>query len=154
MIIKDKDIYWKELSAMKKSEIIREMSKIYNERVMYFLNEDTVYDKHGNNIIQKAIGLKVFEKETGYRYHIGGYHKENGKECIILLNPDQPNPSANLETGDQVLSDDYNDIRNPDGFKEDLGNIGSVNINDLKKGTYILVPISEFDKKYTYKRKK
>ena len=49
---------------MKKSEIIREMSKIYNERVMYFLNEDTVYDKHGNNIIQKAIGLKVFEKAS------------------------------------------------------------------------------------------
>ena len=100
------------------------------------------------------LDAEVFEKETGYRYHIGGYHKENGKECIILLNPDQPNPSASLESGDQVLSDDYNDIRNPDSFKEDLDKIGSVNINDLKKGTYILVPISEFDKNYTYKRKK
>tara|TARA_Y100000592_G_C5473779_1_gene321032 strand:- start:892 stop:1284 length:393 start_codon:yes stop_codon:yes gene_type:complete len=130
---------------MKNSQIIKEMSKIYNEKVEYFLNESGVYDKHGNNIVDKAVGLKVFDKDTGYRYHVGGYHKEGNKEFLLLLNPDQPNPSAKITPSSRVLTDDY---------EESISDNKSISINDLEKDTYILVPIEEFDKKYTYKREK
>lgn len=144
---------------MKNSQIIKEMSLIYNKKINYFLNESGVYDKHGNNIVNQAIGLKVFEKDTGYRYHVGGYHKEDNKEYLVLLHPDQPSPTVGNAKSDNIIYDDYSvDSRSDKEYDYDISNnkdsIENIDINDLEEGTYILVPISEFDKKYTYKREK
>ena len=102
------------MSKIYSIEMVKILSEAYNERLKYFLEEVDAYDKKGNPIL--SMGLKLRHKTSGYEYTVLGYENVDGKEYLMLRNPDEPRGgleksqgSTSLVKEDEDYYDDYSD---------------------------------------------
>ena len=141
----------------------------YDKRINFFLNEKmTITTKYGANIIKDAIGLKVFDK-AGFRYTFAGIiKKEDGTEFAKLVLPEEPLGNEKGSGASPLFEDD--DLGGSSGFivrrdkksgKRDIefdANSPSAvsdykqnkrSIDSNKEPNYILVPMGEFEERFS-----
>lgn len=123
------------------SNFIKKMNESYNKRLDYFLNEnDIIKDKHGNNYVELARGLKVRNKKSGLRFTVFGYEREGNEEYILLLKPDVALPDLYQKA---FLKDDLDN-------RDDIEKTVDREIN-IKDSDIIKVNIKDFDNEYERK---
>ena len=146
----------------------------YDKRLNYFLNEKmTLTTKYGANVIADAVGLKVYDK-AGFRYTFAGIiKKEDGAEFAKLILPEEPLGNELGSGSSPLLEDD--DLggrgigfisRKVDGKREiefdaesggefdnyedeDILSSDSEELSTSKEPKYILVPMGEFEERFS-----
>ena len=163
---------------MKTDELLikKVLKEEYDKRINFFLNEKmTLTTKYGANVIADAIGLKVFDK-AGFRYTFAGIiKKEDGTEFAKLILPEEPLGNEKGSGRSNLFEDDDLGVDNSLGFivkrdkdsgKRDIAFDASSKgaFDDYedspmfkddeeeqseRKPKYILVPMGEFEERFS-----
>ena len=148
----------------------------YDKRLNYFLNEKmTLTTKYGANVIEDAVGLKVYDK-AGFRYTFAGIvKKEDNTEFAKLILPEEPLGNELGSSSSPLLEDDelggrgIGFISRKSGSEREIefdtassGEFDNYRQEDVidksdkeeklgikKEPKYILVPMGEFEERFS-----
>ncbi len=146
----------------------------YDKRLNFFLSEKmSLSTKYGADIISNAKGLKVYDK-AGFRYTFAGIvKKKDGTEYAKLVLPEEPlgnelgsGSSPLLEDdmmggsgigfisrkggGEREIEFDASSGGEFDNYKdEDILNLSDKEKSTSKEPKYILVPMGEFEERFS-----